>query len=286
MKNHSRFALPAMYFVVATAVVSISKAQVVTVGSPANNSKVSSPVHYVAAASSPQCSKGIIDMRVYLAPHIVAYSVNSASIDTRLSLTPGNYKTVVQAWDGCGGVNKTPVNFTVTAPGLKPVRFVYVGDRFGKIWGFIANPSTGVLTPTAQGPVLLNNGFGALAADKGGYRLYATYGDSTRSRGFVYAFSIDRTNGNLSPVPGSPFLTAPWTADDIAVHPTGKIVFVATESSNLLSFGVLAFRVNGNGSLTALNTTPIPTSAQIAKLVTDPSGKYLYGLEPNAASAR
>jgi hypothetical protein len=223
-------------------------------------------------------------MRIYLAPHIVAYNTKSSSIDTHLSLTPGNYKTVVQAWDNCGNLKKNAVNFTVTAPGLKPVRFVYVGDRFSKIWGFTANPLTGVLTPTAQGPVLLNNGFGALAADKGGFRLYATFGDTTSSRGWVYAYFIDRRNGHLSPVPGSPLLTAPWTADAITVHPTGKFVFVATRSSDLLNFGILVFAVNSNASLMAVNTTPISTSSQIARLVADPSGKYLYALQSNTSS--
>jgi 6-phosphogluconolactonase (cycloisomerase 2 family) len=61
-------------------------------------------------------------------------------------------------------------------------------------------------------------------------------------------------------------------------------VFIATESSDFLNFGILVFAVNSNGSLTAVNTTPIPTGSQIAKLVANPSGKYLYALESNTSS--
>src|SRR5512132_2857768 len=74
-------------------------AQLVVVTSPTNDSSVVSPVHYVASASSPQCSRGIASMRIYIADHVVAYKVEAAAIDTLLTLVPGNYATVVQAWD-------------------------------------------------------------------------------------------------------------------------------------------------------------------------------------------
>ena len=78
---------------------------------------------------------------------------------------------MVQAWDRCGNISKRAVNITVAPTGLKPARFVYVADRFAKLWGFNANPSNGVLSQTAQGPVFTNDQIVALAADKGGYRL-------------------------------------------------------------------------------------------------------------------
>ena len=145
-----------------------SAAQDVAVSSPANNSQVLSPVHYVASATNSNCPQGISGMRIYIASHVVAYKVQAGSIDTHLTLIPGSYKTTVQAWDRCGNVSKTAVNITVAPTGLKPVRFVYVADGFAKLWGFNANPSTGVLSPTAQGPVLTNDRVVALAADKGG----------------------------------------------------------------------------------------------------------------------
>jgi hypothetical protein len=74
---------------------------------------VTSPVHFVASATAPTCSQGISAMRIYTAPGVAAYTVSGASLDTYLSLTPGTYNVVVQAWDKCGGVYKTPLTVTV-----------------------------------------------------------------------------------------------------------------------------------------------------------------------------
>jgi hypothetical protein len=92
---------------------SASGAPVVTVTSPANNSQVTSPVHYVASAASPQCAKGISAMRIYSAPGVSAYSVDSNQLNTNITLSPGSYNTVVQAWDHCNGVGKASITITV-----------------------------------------------------------------------------------------------------------------------------------------------------------------------------
>jgi phospholipase C len=43
----------------------------------------------------------------------LTYVVNSASMNTTLSLTPGKYNTVVEEWDHCGGASYTAVPITV-----------------------------------------------------------------------------------------------------------------------------------------------------------------------------
>ena len=264
----------------AFAITGFSAAQVVTVTSPASNSKFQSPAHYVATATSPQCAGGIIGMRIYLAPHVVAYKVQANSIDTQLTLTPGNYQTVVQAWDACGGVGKTAVNFTVTPKGLKPVRFVYVAS-FNRIFGLTADPVTGAVTPTAQR--FVSPAFQALyvAADRGGHRLYATFRDSTLNLGGVYAYFIDRRNGHLSPVPGSPLQIANWQLGNLAVHSSGRFVFAAAFNPSSAN-GIFVFAVNNDGSLSAVNTNPVPTTNTITSLVVDRSGRYLYALSAAA----
>lgn len=88
----------------------------VYVTSPANNSSVTSPVHYVATATS-SCNKGVAAMGIYTAPYQLAYSVNGASINTNLTLSAGTYNTVVQEWDNCGSSASTPVTITVTGGG-------------------------------------------------------------------------------------------------------------------------------------------------------------------------
>jgi hypothetical protein len=74
-----------------------------------------SPIFYEAYATSSGCTKGIAAMRIYTADHVAAYTVNGAHLETFIKLAPGTYNTVVQAWDNCGGVGKTPVTLTVTS---------------------------------------------------------------------------------------------------------------------------------------------------------------------------
>jgi len=84
----------------------------VWVTSPTNNSKVISPVNYVATASTTTCSKGVASMGIYV-NNVLQYVVNGASLNTKLNLNPGTYNTVVEEWDYCGGAAYTPVAITV-----------------------------------------------------------------------------------------------------------------------------------------------------------------------------
>ena len=88
----------------------------VWVTSPANNANVTSPVHYVATATT-GCAKGIGSMGIYTAPGKLAYVVSGAKLDTNLTLSAGTYNTVVQEWDNCGGGSSTPITITVGSGG-------------------------------------------------------------------------------------------------------------------------------------------------------------------------
>lgn len=85
----------------------------VSVSSPGNNSTDSSPVHFVAKAST-SCSKGVSAMGIYTAPYVLAYKVSGAGLNTYLKLAAGTYKTEVQEWDKCGSSSKTPITVTVS----------------------------------------------------------------------------------------------------------------------------------------------------------------------------
>src|SRR5579872_7160978 len=71
----------------------------VYVTSPTSGSTSGSPVHFVASASSPACSKGVAAMGIYTAPGVLAYTVNGSSLNTYLSMGSGTYDMVVQEWD-------------------------------------------------------------------------------------------------------------------------------------------------------------------------------------------
>jgi hypothetical protein len=92
----------------------------VSVTAPSANSNVGSPVHFTATATS-SCSKGISAMGIYTAPSQLAYVVAGAKLDTKLTLSPGSYNTVVQEWDNCGGSTFTSVPITVATSGQNSV---------------------------------------------------------------------------------------------------------------------------------------------------------------------
>src|SRR5487761_2500360 len=83
----------------------------VNVTSPANNSTVSSPVSYVASATT-SCAKGISAMGVYV-DNVRMVVQNGASLNASVPMSNGSHTTVVQEWDGCGGTAVAHVNVTV-----------------------------------------------------------------------------------------------------------------------------------------------------------------------------
>jgi 6-phosphogluconolactonase len=182
----------------------------------------------------------------------------------------------VQAWDNCGGVGKTAVNVTVISTNFAPPRFVYITQpQQGTVAGYIVNPQSGELTFNGQTPVWAHWGPWALASDSGGNHLYVANEGSLD----LSAYSINRTNGHLTPVPGANFPTGSWTYQTgVAVHPSNKFVYVATDSNGCScgNSGVVAFSVASNGSLAPVPGSPFLTAGGNIAIAVDPKGKYLY----------
>jgi hypothetical protein len=84
----------------------------VSVSSPGSGTTVGSPVRYVATSTASSCAKGVAAMGIYVNNQLMTV-VNSASLSVGVPLSPGNYNTVVQEWDYCGGSTFTPVAITV-----------------------------------------------------------------------------------------------------------------------------------------------------------------------------
>lgn len=250
----------------------------VVVTSPANNSQTTSPVNYVAVATSPGCPQGISTIEVYSAPHVVAYIVPGASLNGYVNLPAGTYNTVVQAFDNCGGVGKADITITTTGES-QPGGFVYTvntnfnygnGNGFNTVYGFTIVPSNGALASTGQGPVNANDEPESVTSDKGGYRLYV--GDYIS--GDVFPYFIDRQNGYIFPVPGAPF-PVNHSVTAVAVHPSGDWVF-ATRNENAAGDGVAVFAVQSDGSLVEAAGSPYSTQPGPYSMVMDPGGHYLY----------
>jgi len=85
----------------------------VTVSSPANGSKLGSPVHYVATGTAPSCDRGVASMGIYV-DDVLKYVQNGDKLDTEISFDAGSYNTTVEEWDYCGGASYTHVDITVS----------------------------------------------------------------------------------------------------------------------------------------------------------------------------
>jgi 6-phosphogluconolactonase len=255
----------------------------INVTSPANNSQTTSPVNYVATATSPDCAQGISAIRIYSAPSVSAYTISGAQLNAYINLPPATYSTVVQAWDNCGGVAKVDVTITTTTQ--EPSGgFVYtVNSNYpydgtdvtpvNTVQGFSIVAGNGALAPVLQAPVNANVDPRSVTSDKGGYRLYV--GDYIS--GDVFAYFINRNNGYLTDVPGDPF-PVNHSVTAVAVHPSGKLIF-ATRDEEASGDGVAVFQLQSNGSLAQAPGSPYDTQWGPEALVVDPSGKYLYAAD-------
>lgn len=153
-----------------------------------------------------------------------------------------------------------------------PPKFLY-STQFtpGKVAGFAVNASTGALTPTGQAPVWAHWGPVKTAADQGGYRLYVVNQGSHD----LNAYFINRKNGYLTPVPHSPFAVG-GTGTNLAVHPSGKFVYVTTDTSHGGNDSVTGLSLNSDGSLSPIPGSPFQTQTGPSSIAIDPSGSYVY----------
>ena len=116
-------------FVCLTAFFAASAFATVNVSSPSNDGTYTGPVPFVATASTTSCSKGVGSMGIYTSPGVLAYVVSGASMNTKLTLNPATYKTVVEEWDNCGGATTTPVTITVKSGGTSGVSVTSPADN-------------------------------------------------------------------------------------------------------------------------------------------------------------
>lgn len=123
---------------------------------------------------------------------------------------------------------------------------------------------------TALGPVVGPGHAVMVEADPSQKFLYS----SDFNTGAVYAYAIDATSGNLSPLSGSPYRT-PFSGNGgpIAIDPGGKFVFfVADANGDIVTF----IRNSSDGTLTLSSAPAVQDANQPLSLLVDPSGKFVY----------
>src|ERR1700752_4755250 len=88
----------------------------VTVTSPKSGATVTSPVSFVASATTTTCAKGVASMGIYV-NNVLKFVVDATTMNTTLTLAAGSYSTTVEEWDKCGGASYTKIPITVTTSG-------------------------------------------------------------------------------------------------------------------------------------------------------------------------
>lgn len=141
--------LPILVLAIWTTVASASTGTV-TVTAPTNNSTTSTSIQYVASATT-TCSKGVSAMGIYSAPYTLVYTVNGASLNTNITLSPGTYTTTVQEWDNCGGSASKNVTITVGGSSSGGSTFYDLDDKSGWTGYALMPPSYSICTSNCGG---------------------------------------------------------------------------------------------------------------------------------------
>jgi 6-phosphogluconolactonase len=159
---------------------------------------------------------------------------------------------------------------------LPAARFVFSTEYAnGTVSGFGVDPTTGVLSSTGQAPVWAHWGPTRLAANVGATQLFAANQGSMDGS----AYTIDRSNGYLTAVPGANFPTG-GVSTGIAVHPSNKFVYVSLYNGWDQVYGgqngIAAFSIQSDGSLTPVPGSPFVTTYGAWALAISPNGTFLY----------
>jgi Lactonase, 7-bladed beta-propeller len=236
------------------------------------------PVHIAASAKSYVCANDVQAMRIYTSPGVAPYSLFGNQVDAFLTLAPGTYNIVAQAWDNCGNVLKSSFPLTVNAA---PDKFLYTTG------GTTApNYNTDLLVfPLSNGTLrssYLVTNFGKssglslteIAIDPAGYLLYTTDGHS------IFGLQIDRNDGSLQGVPGSPYFIANPPSGGlirIAMDPNGHFLYVSDPVKQTVS----SYEIDrSDGSLNLARSTTAPAGW----LITNYTGALVYDVSYSESS--
>ena len=158
-------------------------------------------------------------------------------------------------------------------------RFAYGLSPFSKsIYAFSVEPSTGVLTPSAE-PLLVGSapdhrGPAFAAVDPTGRFVYVTQlpvGPSPDDG--IRGYRVDPTSGELTELANSPFADGNVAAGALVFRPDGKFLFSS-------GGGVNAFAIDDDGNLGLVEGSPFSLDVQsdpwAPNIAIDPQGKLLY----------
>lgn len=163
---------------------------------------------------------------------------------------------------GCGS-GSTSVNMP---PPVLPHLFV-TNSADDTISNFVIDTKTGALTSAgAPIPISPAHNPGALALVNNSFLVVANQGSNNTS-----VFKFDSSAGTLTQVSGSPFSDSGGMHTGIALHPSGKFIYITA-----MPFGVIGLQINpSTGALSPIPGSPFGQNMNSNPLL-DAAGKYFY----------
>ena len=250
-----------------------------------HQSSAPGPLHFAASAQNPSCSRGMAAMRVISASGVTLYHVVANTADAYVTLPPGANALTLKAWDNCGNVFNKPLNETVTSP---PDAWLYArglnASGHGVVEEFAVDSNGSLSNPGgASTPPQFSFPGSQVVVDPGGWFAYgASY------YGGIDAYQIDRSNGSLRPVPGSPYAFNVSELGDqegptLFMEPAGNFLLVIYHgATGGQPAGIASYRIDhSTGALSftgSMITFGNATSGYGAasQPATNPVGRFLY----------
>jgi 6-phosphogluconolactonase len=153
-------------------------------------------------------------------------------------------------------------------------RFLYGASSAG-VSAFTVNSTTGVLSAITGSPFSDGSMLRESVMDPSGKFLYAL--SSTSPQNTISVFAINSSSGVLNPIVGSPFQLPFGATYSVALHPSGKFLYVSyPQTEQIAAWSIDA----SSSSLTIVPGSPFASGAVSGEapngLLMAPSGGFLY----------
>jgi 6-phosphogluconolactonase (cycloisomerase 2 family) len=176
-------------------------------------------------------------------------------------------------------------------------RFAYAAvlrPVVNRLAGVALDGKTGAVTAIPGSPLDAAQGTSSLVIDPSGRFLYAASQSDVQGT-CLLAYAIDQRSGALAPLPGSPVLIDRSNCWSVAMHPSGRFLYVVDNTANAVNtaMNLRAFGVDADtGAVTLLPGSPYAGAAAanhgLAFTAVHPNGKFLYAIsdpgQPDAPS--
>ena len=204
-----------------------------------------------------------------------AYVANTGSTNISAYTINANTGELTPTTGSPYAAGTRPTSVTVDPSG----KFLYVANMdSSNVSAYTIDGATGALTTVMGSPFASGQGPASVAIDPSGRFAYVNNeDDDANGPGDISGYTINATNGALTPIAGSPFLGGSG-AFAVAVAPSGEFGYVLGDVS---PEQITVFSINATtGAPTKVAGSPFTIGGNLAfSMVIAPSGKFIYVLE-------